>query len=198
MHYVNLTAVGEDAKETLRHLMLALHGFNQPRDKADRLAAAFPGMLEAVVDEYRKVLVMPQPGAQLRLIGNRVLIEQFLASPLPLRIIRMGMAAKGPVCAVPEDAKAVRFVRDRRFERKHPNGAYERRRVRRAQEQGRQAPSLTRTPRVPSSFSFALPSKSTGHPFHLDVRREYVSQPYDLSDITAYGLCGPSSAIPLF
>lgn len=197
MHYVNLTAVGEDTHEVLRQLMVAVHGFNAPRAAADRLAVSFPAMLQALVDERGKVIQMPRCGAQLRLFGDPENLRTFLGSQLPSRVIKMGMAVRGELAEVPTNIAAVRFVRDRRFERTHPNGSYARRQKLRAEAAGR-THHLNRKLEVPQNFSFGLSSKSSARSFHLDIRREPAPGGVNLSNITAYGLCGPDSAVPLF
>lgn len=197
MQYVNLTAVGEDTHEVLRQLLLAVHGFNAPCAADDRIAIAFPAMLDAIVDERGKVVQLPRCGAQLRLFGPAQKLEAFLSSPLPSRAIKLGMAVRSALASVPAHAGAIRYVRDRRFERTHPKGAYARRQKLRAQQAGREYHPNQKRP-VPENFSFPLRSKSSGLSFHLDVRREPATTTVNLGGITAYGLCGPNSAVPFF
>lgn len=196
MRYLNLTVTGEDSVSTLAHLVHAIHGFNASRSANDRLAIAFPFAQEAVFNAQGRALYNPTPGNQLRIFGEDALIEEFVVSPVPKRMLKLGMALKGAISDVPAYAGAVRFVRDRQFERTHKNGAYARREVRRAQELG-----IEYTPRrqtAPRTFGLALRSKSTGHEFHIDVRKEPATSSATLENITAYGLCGPGSAVPLF
>lgn len=197
MHFVNITVVGEDTHEVLRQLQLAVHGFNAPRGAGTRVAVAFPAMLDAIVDERGKVVQMPRCGAQLRIFGEAEHLEAFISGATPSRVLKRGMAVRSALATVPAHAGAIRYVRDRRFERTHPNGAYVRRQKLRAQASGRDYHPNRKQP-VPETFSFPLSSKSSGRDFHLDVRREPAQGAVNLSNVTAYGLCGPGTAVPFF
>lgn len=196
MRYLNLTATGEDSHETLARLLQAVHGFNASRAPNARVAVAFPGMQEALIDERGKVLQVPKPGSQLRVFGEEAALLAFATSSTPARMVKLGMVVRSAVCDVPAGAGAVRFVRDRSFERHHANGAYARRQARRAEARGETAGR--RGMAEPRTFGFHLRSKSTQHGFHVDVRKEPAHQGFNLANISSYGLCSEGSAVPWF
>ena len=196
MKYVNLTATGEDTAFVLAKAMHLLHGFNAGREANNRIAVAFPAWADAIFDERGKRVQKVRMGAVLRLFATENQLEAFLASAGPQRLCRLGAVEASPVQTVPANCQAVRFVRDRTFERGHPNGAYARRQQRRAQAKGMECHARV-TPHQ-QSFSLALKSKSTGNEFCLDIRKELYEQAYSLQNITAYGLCGEGAAVPVF
>jgi hypothetical protein len=196
IQYANLVATGEDTSLVLAHVMHAVHGFNANRAADARIAAAFPGMQDAVLDERGKLLQPPVPGSIVRIFGDAELLQAFMDSATPLRLARMGALIRSVVLEVPPFAGAIRFVRDRAFERGHRGGAYARRQKLRAAKAGREYfPAQRSTPRT---FGLQLRSKSTSNAFFLDVRKEPATHPASLANISAYGLCAPGSAVPSF
>ncbi len=184
----------EEQKEALGLLMLAVHGYNAKRAPADRVAVAFPQYQAGTVDQA------PQPGSCLRVICREPgALEAFGASHWPLRLLRLGVATVTAVQPVPQHAVGMRVVRDRGFERNLEGSSYQRRQVARAAARG-QAAQPAPAVKLGRSFGLPLRSASTGKAFYLDVRVEPMATPgpWTLDDISAYGLCGPGAAVPVF
>ena len=197
LRYVNLTVTGEDAQFTLGQLMYAVHGYNAERAEDDRIAVSFPTMQDAVVSERGKVLSKGTFGTQLRLFATGEKLSEFLVSAVPNKLARMGAIVRGTVSEVPAGAGAVRFVRDRKFEKTIREGAYARRQQGRAVEHGREYFARKKLEK-PVSVGLLIRSKSSDCSFHIDVRREASLVPVGVSQVSAYGLCGEGSAVPLF
>lgn len=197
LRYVNLTATGEDTAFTLGKLMLAVHGYNADRAEGERIAVAFPMMQDAVISERGKTLSTGSFGPQLRLFAAEDKLSEFLVSALPNKLARLGAVVRGAITDVPAGAGAVRYVRDRKFEKTHTGGAHARRQQRRAAEQGRECVARKRLDK-PVSVGLLIKSKSTDRPFHLDVRKEASEVQVSLAKVNAYGLCGEGSAVPMF
>lgn len=197
VRYVNLTAMGEDIEFVMGKLMYAVHGYNASRTESERIAVAFPMMQEAVVSERGKPLMAGTFGPQLRLFATEDKLSEFLASALPNKLARLGAVVRGAILDIPAGAGAVRYVRDRKFEKTHVGGAHARRQQRRAAEQGRECFAKKRYA-TPVSIGLPMQSKSTSRPFHLDVRKETCAEAVLLGNVNAYGLCGEGTAVPLF
>lgn len=197
LRYTNLIVTGEDATYSLAQLMLAVHGYNAARAENDRIAVAFPTMQDAVVSERGKVMVKATLGTHLRLFAVEALLNEFLASPIPSKLARLGAVVRSKPAVVPAGAGAVRFVRDRRFEKTHQDGAYARRQRARATEQGREYFARQKQAQ-PESVGISLKSKSTEREFYLDVRREAGTAVSGELRVNSYGLCSAETSVPMF
>lgn len=198
LHYVDFSACGEDASFTLARLMAAVHGYDAKATAPERLAVAYPAMREATVDNRGAQLTPPASGEVLRVFGRPESLTLFIASGTPLKLVRMGAATRTTQALVPAGATQTRFVRDRGFEKGFKAGSYARRQMRRAEEQGREYVPRASVGRVSRGFGLEAKSQSSENPFFLDIRNEPAENCELLRDITAYGLCGPGSSVPVF
>jgi CRISPR-associated endoribonuclease Cas6/Csy4 subtype I-F len=197
MHYLDIIAQGEEAERALSAMLLAVHGWNATHAEDNRLAVAFPRMQDATVDPRGKVLHPPKPGSLLRVFSNSPQdLTEFSSSPVPARASRLGAIVKSDVQEVPPTAGAVRFVRDREFEKSHSHGAYARRQKKAAERAGREY--RPHKPTAPRSFGIAMKSQSSNRAFFVDIRKEESTGPVNLGNVNAYGLCSTGAAVPWF
>lgn len=198
VHFMDFKVAGEDAKFTLSMLVAAVHGFDATVDKAERIGMSFPAMQAAVVNESGLQKAPATSGEVLRVFGSSINLETFAASRTPEKLLRRGAVTKTTIELVPEGAGERRVVRDRQFEKGFKGGSHARRQMKRAELQGR--PYIARARRSGEScgFGFKAMSKSSNRAFVLDVRSEIAESCTVLSDVTAYGLCGPGSSVPWF
>lgn len=196
-HYQDYFATGEDSTVTVARLFHAVHGWNSQHSQGERIAVAFPLMREAVRDARGKLLVAPHSGTHVRLFANSPeLLAEFAGTPIPARAARLGAVVRTSAQEVPSEAGAIRYVRDRLFEKGHSQGSYARRAAKRAEQAGREPTSAEK--RKTASFGLNLASKSTERKFFVDIRKEPFAGPYSLGSINSYGLCGPGSSVPSF
>ena len=179
-----------DGQDALRQLLEAVHGHNARYEERDgkRLAIAFPWMQPLQRDQHGRVLNIGNAGPVLRLFCPQDVLTTFLASDVPNRLFRRGMARASTILPVPNVVDAVRFVRNRRFEKYNRNGGYVR------------GLGRTRVQRYVAGDEFNIDTKSqsTGQTFFMTIQREKTDGPWAIGSVSSYGLCGSDTSLPSF
>lgn len=199
-HYVEASCGGEDAADVMARLMSAVHGYNRSESRPGQLGVAFPRMQEAQFSEQGRLLSPCRGGTALRVFGTPPMLEEFLGSPVPRKLSRLGLLSFTPVLTTPDNHLLVRYVRDRRLEKLSPDsGANRRRRAHVAAGKLKEALPCRPEVDVRGTFKLEQHSQETGQGFPLVVRREAYTGARGAAGVAFnnYGLCsGPAACVP--